>query len=166
MTWRTLNADERTALCEPLRASGLSARQMAERLGTTRHAIVGHYYRHLNGLGTLPKAVKLKTPNTLSGIPALKRSRKRLFALVGTLPDEMMPEPDPDVQMRSPKRKPATAVPAPEEIETPPIRFLDRKMGRECAYILDMASLTCCGRATPLEASWCSKHRQVVFGRN
>jgi len=138
MTWRTLNADERTALCEPLRASGLSARQMAERIGTTRHAIVGHYYRHLNGLGTLPKAVK----------------------------------PVAAVRVRAPRPRPLRPIPAPqvpivvEEIETPPIRFLDRKMGRECAYILDIASLTCCGRATPLEASWCSKHRQVVFGRD
>jgi len=68
------------------------------------------------------------------------------------------------IRVKRVKAPPAAILPAPIEIETPPIKFMDRKMGRECAYILDMASLTCCGNKVKFGYEWCGKHAAIVWG--
>lgn len=55
MNWSTTNKTERLSLVTPLAKEGLSGSQIAERLGTTRYAIIGFCYRNaipLNGKQT------------------------------------------------------------------------------------------------------------------
>lgn len=51
----------------------------------------------------------------------------------------------------------------------PPKPFIDRRMGFECAWILESASndsIECCGAPTEFGMSWCEGHLAVVWGRH
>ena len=157
MTWKTLSRDEKTTAIQPFNAAGLSAREIGEKLGTSRDAILGHAHRYMGGLLAPGRAKKVVVFGS-KRVP----TRKVLVADLAMV-EGITPEPVPEVEMPPPKPK-RVVLPAPIEIETPPIRFMDRKMGRECAYILDMASLTCCGNKVKFGYEWCGKHAAIVWG--
>ena len=138
-TW----TDERVEQLKKLWAEGLSASQIAERLGgITRNSVIGKVHR----LGLAPRAKKVAVANFKRAIRNARKRQKKLEAA--------MKKTDPFAQL--------VALPLPEEpaFEIARTTILEREKD-QCAWIIGPPhEMKCCGApiVPGLPNPWCLDH--------
>lgn len=119
---------------------GISAAQVAKQLGlTSKNVAVGLAHRR-----GWKRAPEIGYRNSVQSNAAKRPKRPKITA--PSVMRKSMPEA------------------APAETTTAPIPFIDRRMGRECAYVFGASpAWTCCGRPVVMGAEWCADHMKVVW---
>lgn len=165
-SWAAMSREERIDAVGPMLAAEMSMRQIAEDLkAVSKNAIIGFVHRYMNDAPRLSRA----------------EAYARMRGARHKAPRASPPKPQPATisepkapQSASPKRRlmPEAFKPAPPPLVViEPIPFINRRMGAECAWIIDdpMATeahgIRCCGSPAVDGLEWCRAHRTRVIVR-
>lgn len=79
MTWKTLTNEQKTHLIKSIWREGISAREIANAIGTTKSSVIGHYSRHKDGLVDAPLPMSPREKNKIGLVSDATIRRKYYF---------------------------------------------------------------------------------------
>lgn len=147
--WATLSVEDRIALIKSKWDDGVSARDLASRIGgVSRNAIIGMYSRHGSKLSDTPLQVPPGSPGRKAKAPRVPKVRK----VAARRPVVEREKPVPRVRVA------ATPIPEPTDIRRVPLIELERG---ECKWPVDHDGerhLFCGLARRDRDTSYCAHH--------
>jgi len=190
--WSVLDDPARLVECRRRIAEGCTLRDIASDMMTSKGVVAGFVYRnitkprprHQRFLWTPPMLARLislveegksaayivqvmELPNIQCVHSALKRTTIR-FRANASKDSRAALQPRIQKGMGPPKVSARPVTMTGDRLVENPKRFVDRRIGFECAWIVGDAKepdAQCCGAPTDYDKSWCKAHAAIVFGR-
>ena len=166
--WAEMSMEERIAAVQPLTASGLSASEIAAKVGTTKKSICGMWARYADRFDRDPWAPRQGHAKPKRAKPAVKQKLSKPAPVVVVEP----PPPEPAKAEPVAPPPPVIRPPRPRNVEIPKADGLTLLTAGpfHCRYVTaenhlghGLAGPAICGDAVVIGTSWCAKHHAIVF---